>query len=74
MPTEAQDEQIMLRTPEGNIRIENFNRTINSLNYIVGHVTYHVLYIGNERVVLNEIAQSGTLIELTLELGYLNET
>jgi hypothetical protein len=64
MPTEPEGEQIMTRTPDG-IRIENFNRSLNQMNIIVGHMTEHFLHITNETISLNELAQPGTLMEIT---------
>jgi hypothetical protein len=66
MPTAPEAGQTMIVTEDG-IRIENFERTISSLNYIVGHATYHVLHIGAESVPLNELAQPGTLLHITYQ-------
>jgi hypothetical protein len=66
MPVYAQENQTMFRTPEGSIRIENFNRTITELNYIVGY-TYHVLHVNNQHFALNDPGRPGTHIKITVQ-------
>lgn len=63
MPTDYE----IITLPSGRMRIENFDRATENLNYIVGRATELVLYIENMRVPLSDIAEPGTLIEVNFK-------
>ena len=55
MQTDLEKGQKITRDSEGNMVITGFSQTFKELNYIVGTVSDHVLFIHNERISLREL-------------------
>ena len=66
MPVEAEPGQQLIRTENG-LRLENINREVYRLNYMVGHGVCISLHIGELRVKLRELAQPGALVTIKVE-------
>jgi len=45
MPTELEPGQSLTRLPRGKMRIDGFNRSANTFDFLIGQDTNHVLYI-----------------------------
>ena len=65
MPTELEYGQNLIHLPSGRMRIEGFNREVNNLRYMVGHVAEFVFYIEDKRVLLSDLAEPGAVIEIS---------
>ncbi|MCL1877494.1 MAG: DUF1850 domain-containing protein [Defluviitaleaceae bacterium] len=70
MPTEIQPGQALTHLPCGTMRIDGGFDT-GEIRYMVGRATDFVLYVGTERVMLNELADPGTLVEFSIRRGCL---
>lgn len=66
MPTELEYGQELIRLDNGRMRIENFNRTINDLIYMVGYTAHHALNINGNTTPLTKLAESGQPIRFTV--------
>lgn len=59
MPTALEPGQELIRLPDGGMRIEGFDRVINSLRFIIGHTTEHTLHIGERHIPLKSLDAPG---------------
>ncbi|MCL1844395.1 MAG: DUF1850 domain-containing protein [Defluviitaleaceae bacterium] len=66
MPTEIQPGQTLTHLPCGTMRIENIETELPELRYMIGRATDFVLYVGRERVPLNELAEPGVIMEFSI--------
>jgi len=70
MPTEILPGQQLTHLEGGVMRIDGINLEKNVLRYMVGRATDFILYIGHERIKLNELAEPGTLVEFSIRRGH----
>lgn len=52
MPTEILPSQNLTSLPNGLMRLDGFDITLQSLNILVGQYTHHTLYVGNKSLTL----------------------
>ena len=62
MPTEIEPGQALVHIPDGGMRIEGFNRVINTLRYIIGYTTEHTFHIGTQSIPLTDLSVPGQTV------------
>jgi hypothetical protein len=69
MPTEPEFDQTLSILPGGGMRIDGFDRVIDSLSYMIGHTTEHTLILSDEQIALLTLDSAGQPVRFFVKRG-----
>jgi len=66
MPTELESGQVLVRLPDGDMRIDGFDRSLTELRYMVPHGSDIILNIGERQIPLSSLDAPGQTVRFSV--------